>query len=330
MYNLVKGPHITPHRYGQLCVESQLKVFDLRYLRPMSPCDVIMLQPFLIRCVPAVSSTILVVSQMGEFQLLDLRGLVTPSSMVVTRVNSDPEDTMTCAMDVGPSCQCLAFGDSSGVVHLWTDQEEGEGEGEGGVVMNPYTSQSTIFPDQGTYVYTMCTCIRTYVHVHIIHMNIMCIHTHMYIRTYMYTHMYIHVHTHVHTCTHTCTYVHTYMYTHMYIHVHTHVHTCTRYTHMHTYTHMYIRMYVHTNMYVRTCTHLNMLNIIHVTHVHTYKQMACITLIPYILNMVTSFSPLEYFLPPPLRNQNVNGRLEFCPPNSPFAPPPPPPPLPTL
>lgn len=120
-------------------------MFDLRYLRPMSPCDVTMLQPFLIRCVPAIDSTIIILSQTGEFQLLDLRGLVTPSSMVATQINPGSEGVMTCAMDVGPSCQCLAFGDSMGVVHLWSDQEKD-------VVMNPYASQSTVFPDQGTYV----------------------------------------------------------------------------------------------------------------------------------------------------------------------------------
>ena len=132
-------------RYGQLCVESQLKVFDLRYLRPMPPCDVTMLQPFLIRCIPALDSTILVLSQLGEFQLLDLRGLVTPSSMVVSQVSPDTEGVMACAVDVGPSSQCLAFGDSGGAVHLWADQEE--------AVMNPYAAQNIAFPNQGIIKY---------------------------------------------------------------------------------------------------------------------------------------------------------------------------------
>lgn len=135
-------------------MESQLKVFDLRFLRPMSPCDVTMLQPFLIRCVPALSSTVLVVSQMGEFQLLDLRGLVTPSNMVVGHINIRSEGVMACAMDVGPSCQCLAFGDSSGVVHLWADEEE--------VVMNPYATQDTVFPDQGERVGSCSTRVGKY------------------------------------------------------------------------------------------------------------------------------------------------------------------------
>ena len=50
---------------------------------------------------------------------------------------------MACAMDVGPS-SCIAFGDSSGIVHLWTSQEAAEEEE---VAMNPY-AQPSVFPDQ--------------------------------------------------------------------------------------------------------------------------------------------------------------------------------------
>lgn len=134
-------------------MESQLKVFDLRFLRPVAPCDVTMLQPFLLRSLPALDSTILVLSQLGEFQLLDLRGLVTPSSMVVSHLHppgGSEGGVMACAVDVGPTCQCLAFGDSGGAVHLWGEQEE--------VVMNPYASQNIAFPDQGT-VHVVCIII---------------------------------------------------------------------------------------------------------------------------------------------------------------------------
>ena len=128
-------------RYGQLCVDPQLKVFDLRFLRPISPFEVTMLQPFLIRSVPALEATLLVLSQTGEFQLLDLRGLVTPSSMVGHRLAMPTEEVLACAMDVSPSCQSLAFGDSSGVVHLWADRED--------AIFNPFATQDTIFPDLG-------------------------------------------------------------------------------------------------------------------------------------------------------------------------------------
>ena len=68
---------------------------------------------------------------------------MTPSNMVVNHINTSSEEVMACAMDVGPSCQCVAFGDSSGVVHLWADQED--------VVMNPYSTQNIVFPQQGNF-----------------------------------------------------------------------------------------------------------------------------------------------------------------------------------
>ena len=137
-----------PHcRYGQLCVDPQLKVFDLRMQRPIPPVDVTMLQPFLIRCVPALDSTVLVLSQLGEFQYLNLHGLVTPSSMVVPQLmtascgggGGSGAVVAACSMDVSPSWQCLAFGDSSGAVHLWSNGEE--------PVMNSY-AQPTVFPNE--------------------------------------------------------------------------------------------------------------------------------------------------------------------------------------
>ncbi len=49
---------------------------------------------------------------------------------------------MACAVDVGPSCHCVAFGDSCGAVHAWADHDE--------VVFNPYSSQATVFPCETT------------------------------------------------------------------------------------------------------------------------------------------------------------------------------------
>ena len=59
--------------------------------------------------------------------------------MVVHQLTTCTEGAMACAMDVGPTCQCLAFGDSCGVVHMWSNQEN--------VIMNPY-AQPSVFPDE--------------------------------------------------------------------------------------------------------------------------------------------------------------------------------------
>ena len=128
------------YRYGQLCVDCQLKIFDLRAMRPVSPCNITMLQPFLVKSYPHLPSTILVLSQMGEFQFQDVRGLVTPSNMIVNQLSIGHEGAMACTVDVGPS-HSIAFGDSCGLVHLWSNQEEAE------LVLNPY-AQPSVFPDQ--------------------------------------------------------------------------------------------------------------------------------------------------------------------------------------
>ena len=125
-------------------MDCQLKIFDLRAMRPVTPINVTMLQPFLVKSYAHLSSTILVLSQMGEFQFLDVRGLVTPSNMIVNQLSINHEGgAMACTVDVGPS-SCIAFGDSSGIVHLWTSQETAEGED---VAMNPY-AQPSVFPDE--------------------------------------------------------------------------------------------------------------------------------------------------------------------------------------
>ena len=95
-------------------MDCQLKVFDLRVLRPLPPVEVPLLQPLLLRCVPLQPSLVLVASQLGEFQFLDLRGLVTPYTMFLHQLSAPVEGTITCTVDISTSCQGIAFGDSCG------------------------------------------------------------------------------------------------------------------------------------------------------------------------------------------------------------------------
>jgi len=135
--------HYAVCRYGQLCVDCQLKVFDLRVLRPLPPVAVPLLQPLLLHSIPLHPSLVLVASQLGEFQFLNLRGLVTPSTMLLNQLSSLAEGSITCTVDISPSCQGIAFGDSCGIVHLWSDREA--------PVLNPY-AQPSVFPDEAESV----------------------------------------------------------------------------------------------------------------------------------------------------------------------------------
>lgn len=101
-------------RYGQLCVDQHLSVTDLRMLRPLPSLPVAMPQPMLVKAMPALPSSVLLLSQLGEFQFVDLRGLLTPSTMMVHQLQLPGEGAMPCAMDISASCHCLGFGDSCG------------------------------------------------------------------------------------------------------------------------------------------------------------------------------------------------------------------------
>ena len=70
------------------------------------------IHPMLLKGLTAFAPEVLAVSDSGEFQVVNLRGLVTPTTMCVRRVEMD--EAVVCAVDVSPSQQCLAFGDSAG------------------------------------------------------------------------------------------------------------------------------------------------------------------------------------------------------------------------
>ena len=107
-------------QYGQLCVDPELSVTDLRMLRPLPPLPATMPQPMLVKAMPALPSAILLLSQLGEFQFVDIRGLMTPATMALHRLRLPAEGAMPCASDISPSCHCLAFGDSCGGSSLLT------------------------------------------------------------------------------------------------------------------------------------------------------------------------------------------------------------------
>ncbi|XP_022090828.1 PAB-dependent poly(A)-specific ribonuclease subunit PAN2-like [Acanthaster planci] len=108
-------------RNGGLSLDRFLMVYDLRTMRPMNPLH-IPIEPWYLRYVPTYSNRVVVVSQTGQFQLLDPGGLVTPEAMLLYQVNIAGD--MTLALDVSSNYKAIGFGDSGGYVHQWTDSEE--------------------------------------------------------------------------------------------------------------------------------------------------------------------------------------------------------------
>ncbi|RWS30393.1 PAB-dependent poly(A)-specific ribonuclease subunit PAN2-like protein [Leptotrombidium deliense] len=112
-----------------------LMVYDLRMMRQVTPIQM-MFSPYLLRFVPAFSSRFCVVSQTGQFQLLDTSGSLTPPPLI-HNVDLTPDACIT-AFDVSTSCQAMAFADSAGYAYLFGASNE--------VVFNNF-SQPTEFAD---------------------------------------------------------------------------------------------------------------------------------------------------------------------------------------
>uniref|UniRef100_T1JEQ0 PAN2-PAN3 deadenylation complex catalytic subunit PAN2 n=1 Tax=Strigamia maritima TaxID=126957 RepID=T1JEQ0_STRMM len=102
-------------RLGNLSVDRFLMVYDLRVMRAVAPIQ-LMLDPLLLRFVPSFSSRLAVVSQSGQFQLVET-GALTSSSLYMYHLNSQGSPCLT--FDVSSTYQAMAFGDAGGYVHLF-------------------------------------------------------------------------------------------------------------------------------------------------------------------------------------------------------------------
>ena len=106
-------------------------------MRAVSPIQVMVL-PYQLRFLPALSSRIAVLSSMGQVQLVDTAALSAPQ-ISIFQVAMPMEGCSTLSMDISPSNQCLAFGDSTNSLHLYSSVPD--------PVLNPF-ARDTEFADQ--------------------------------------------------------------------------------------------------------------------------------------------------------------------------------------
>ncbi|EEC08698.1 ubiquitin specific protease, putative, partial [Ixodes scapularis] len=102
------------NRHGALTVDMFIKVYDLRVMRAVAPIQM-MFPPSLLRFVPAFTSRLFVVSQTGQFQLVDTS--ITTQSSYIYQLETGGAGVH--AFDTSSSCQALAFGDVAGYLHLY-------------------------------------------------------------------------------------------------------------------------------------------------------------------------------------------------------------------
>ncbi|XP_059172489.1 PAN2-PAN3 deadenylation complex catalytic subunit Pan2-like isoform X2 [Physella acuta] len=123
------------NRMNTLTPDRLLMVYDMRVMRAMAPIQV-SIDPTFLRFVPTIPNHLVVVSQMGSFQLVETITGGAPNTRLSYPVET--HGAYIVAFDVSQTYQALGFGDSSGNVHLFAASPNS--------VFNPY-SEPTEFAD---------------------------------------------------------------------------------------------------------------------------------------------------------------------------------------
>ncbi|KAI9141298.1 ubiquitin carboxyl-terminal hydrolase-domain-containing protein [Paraphysoderma sedebokerense] len=104
-------------RKGQMVVDPFIKLYDLRMMKTMAALS-FPNGPYLLKFHPHQSNKIYAVSQSGVLQVCNVKEL---SCSLPYQLNVTGYPT---AIDVSSSGDMLAFGDYSGIVHLWSDKTD--------------------------------------------------------------------------------------------------------------------------------------------------------------------------------------------------------------
>ncbi|XP_011498289.1 PREDICTED: PAB-dependent poly(A)-specific ribonuclease subunit PAN2 [Ceratosolen solmsi marchali] len=101
-----------------LSVDRFLMVYDLRQMKAINPLQTLV-YPLLLKFLPSFSSRVVVVSPLGQMQVLDtIYANAQPSLTCLYQVAT--AGAMITSLDVSPTSQCLCFGDSVGSIFLMT------------------------------------------------------------------------------------------------------------------------------------------------------------------------------------------------------------------
>nr|KAG5693513.1 hypothetical protein BaRGS_006215 [Batillaria attramentaria] len=105
-------------RMNNLVADRLLMVYDMRVMRAMAPIQS-SIDPTFLRFLPHIPNHLIIVSQMGSFQLTDTTS--NAPSMLIVPVTT--QGAGISSFDLSPTCQGLAFGDTAGQMHLFANNE---------------------------------------------------------------------------------------------------------------------------------------------------------------------------------------------------------------
>ncbi|XP_051913927.1 PAN2-PAN3 deadenylation complex catalytic subunit PAN2 isoform X1 [Hippocampus zosterae] len=114
--NLLAACGFSSRGLNGLACDRFLMVYDLRMMRAVTPLQV-HVDPLFLRFIPTYTSRLAIISQTGQCQFCEPSGLANVAD--IFHVNTVGQLLMS--FDVSSSKQALAFGDSGGCVHLWSD-----------------------------------------------------------------------------------------------------------------------------------------------------------------------------------------------------------------
>uniref|UniRef100_A0A8C3G2Z1 PAN2-PAN3 deadenylation complex catalytic subunit PAN2 n=1 Tax=Cyclopterus lumpus TaxID=8103 RepID=A0A8C3G2Z1_CYCLU len=117
--NLLAACGFSSRGMNGLACDRFLMVYDLRMMRAVTPLQV-HVDPLFLRFIPTYTSRLAIISQTGQCQFCEPTGLANMAD--IFHVNTVGQVLMS--FDVSSSKQALAFGDSGGCVHLWSDAPE--------------------------------------------------------------------------------------------------------------------------------------------------------------------------------------------------------------
>ncbi|KAI8355181.1 ubiquitin carboxyl-terminal hydrolase-domain-containing protein [Blakeslea trispora] len=118
-------------RQGSLIMDPLVKVYDIRMaVRTLAPIP-FPSGPMFLKMHPTLSTTCLVASQTGQFQLCDVSSLIMGSYAAPAQFHQVQTSSYITAMDISSSAQSVVFADGASFVYQYADREEFD--------INPYS-----------------------------------------------------------------------------------------------------------------------------------------------------------------------------------------------